>query len=101
MTHLPQCVFCPFRNCPWRGNRRYDFKKHWKRLHSGHGEVPEEQKSQIYDADALVERILDGELNVKAAAETIALPMVGMRVQELGKIGIWADMWGRRMRNSE
>ncbi|KAH9986023.1 hypothetical protein BJV74DRAFT_846030 [Russula compacta] len=101
-SYLPHWIYCPLLDCPWRGNRRYDFKKHWEKFHSDHGEVPEAQKSQIYDADALVKLIVDRHLTINEAAQTIALPEVERRAHELGKKDIWgADRWGRRMRNFE
>jgi len=42
-----------------------------------------------------VELVVRERLSIESAAE-VALFVVGQRAQELNKIGIWANWWGRK-----
>lgn len=62
-----------------------------------YAQAPEQPQCQIYDPDALVKKFIDGELSIESAA-TIAQAEVEIRAEELGKISIWADWWGRQQK---
>ena len=44
-----------------------------------------------------MKKFIDGELSIESAA-TIAQAEVEIRAEELGKISIWADWWGRQQK---
>ncbi|KAI0288508.1 hypothetical protein BC826DRAFT_683247 [Russula brevipes] len=96
-SHLPFCAFCPFPGCPWRGDRKVVLNRHWRIKHSGHEEVPMPSRNEIYvyDPAPLVKLVVEGDLTVDSAAGA-ALLEVERRAGELGKIGVWADWWGRK-----
>ena len=48
----------------------------------------------IYDPVLLVKSVVRREVTIESAAYT-ALLEVERRAQVLGKVGIWADWWGR------
>jgi hypothetical protein len=96
-SFLPHSIYCPFEQCPWRGDRHDNLKKHWSTKHD-HIQFPEQQSCQIYDPDPLVELVVRGHLLIESAAE-VALLVVEQRAQELNKIGIWANGWGRKPKN--
>jgi len=92
-TFLPHWVYCPFPCCPWRGDRQDNLKAHWK-THANCGQVLKQEQCKIYDPALLVKSVVDGELSIESAAYT-ALLEVERRAQELGKVGIWTNWWGR------
>jgi len=98
-SFLPHSIYCPFEQCPWRGDRHDNLKKHWSAKHT-HVRFPEQQPCQIYDPDPLVELVVRERLSIESAAE-VALFVVGQRAQELDKISIWANWWGRTPKNFE
>ena len=98
-SFLPHSIYCSFEQCPWRGDRHDNLKKHWSAKHA-HVRFPGQQRYQIYNPDALVELVVRERLSIESAAE-VALLVVGQRAQELNKIGIWANGWGRTPKNFE
>ena len=93
-TFLPHWVYCPFPRCPWRGDRQDNLKAHWKTAHAKCGQVLKQDNCKIYDPALLVKSVVGRELSIESAAHT-ALLEVERRAQELGKVGIWTDWWGR------
>ena len=93
-TFLPHWVFCPFPLCPWRGDRQDNLKAHWKTAHADCDEVLKQEYCKIYDPIPLVKSVVCRELSIEFAAHN-ALLEVERRAQELGKLGIWTDWWGR------
>jgi hypothetical protein len=93
-TFLPHWVYCPFPRCPWRGDRPDNLRAHWKTSHAKCGQVLNQEHCKIYDPALLVKSVVDRESSIESAAY-VALLEVERRAQELGKIGIWTDWWGR------
>ena len=93
-TFLPHWVYCPFPRCAWRGDRPDNLRAHWKTAHAKYGQVLNQEHCKIYDPALLVKSVVDRESSIESAAY-VALLEVERRAQELGKIGIWTDWWGR------
>jgi len=98
-SFLPYSIYCPFEQCSWRGDRKDNLTKHWSAKHA-HVRFLEQQRCQIYNPDPLVELVVRERLSIESAAE-VALFVVEQRAQELDKIGIWANWWGRKPKNFE
>jgi hypothetical protein len=96
-THLPYWFFCPFERCSWRGDRPCSLRMHWSTTHASFGEAPKPKNCKIYNPDLLVRSVISGESPIEVAI-AIALQAVESRAQGLNKVGIWADMWGRRQK---
>lgn len=52
---------------------------------------------QIYDPDPLVELIVLNQLPIELVAD-FALLLVKCRADELKKVGVWKDWWGRKQK---
>ena len=90
--HLPCCIFCPYPSCAWRGSRKQGLKKHLDKNKCG--PRPVQEQCQIYDTKLILGWILEDDTPVQVAA-SYALEFVGERARELGKAGMWSDLWGR------
>ena len=99
VSHLPFWLQCPDPTCSWRGSRWETLKKHRRKNHpfSGHWQEYDNDSSIIYDPWPLVEGITEHITRIEDAGE-IANSMVVKRASELGKLGIWGDIWGRKRR---
>ena len=90
---LSHWVYCPFSRCPWRGDRQ-DNLRNWKTAHANCGQVPKQEHCKIYDPGLLARSVACGKLSIESATYPVLLE-VERRAQELGKVSIWADWWGR------
>jgi hypothetical protein len=71
-------------------------KKHWSTIHATRTSPEfEREDCRIYDPDPLLQSVVSGESTIEVAIE-LALQAVEIRAQELDKVGIWDDGWGRR-----
>ena len=95
-SFLPHSVYCPFRGCDWRGDRHDNLKKHQRTKHARF-KFPVRPRCQIYNPDRLVEMVVLDQLSIKSAAH-FALWLVECRADELKKVGIWKDWWGRKQK---
>ena len=93
-SFLPHFFCCPFRECPWRGDRHDILKKHLRTKHA-HFKPPVQPRYQIYNPDPLVELIVLDQLSIESAAE-FAVILVKCRADMLKKVGIWKNWWGRK-----
>jgi hypothetical protein len=96
-THLPYSLFCPFPGCSWRGDRPYTLPAHWTERHPNFGASPDPEDCNLYKPDPLVQSIISGESLVEEMI-VIALQMIRIRAQELGRVDILEDEWGRGQR---
>ena len=94
-SYLPHSIYCPFKDCPWTGRRRFDLKIHWENKHWETGQVLGNIKYQIYDPKAFVKKMLDGSSHIEVAGS--AYQKVQERLIELGKIGAGANVLGRKL----
>ncbi|KAI0293203.1 hypothetical protein BC826DRAFT_1015810 [Russula brevipes] len=94
-SHFAHFLFCPVPRCPWRGNRLYVFRAHWERNHQEHGQAPMRRQNEIYNPDPLVKLVNWKALTVESACE-ISLAIVGIRAEQLNKVGVWEGAWGSR-----
>lgn len=96
-THLPYSLFCPFPGCSWRGDRPYTLPTHWTERHPNFGPAPNAEDCTLYKPDPLVQSLISGESLVEEII-AIALQAVRNRAQELGRVDILGDEWGRGQR---
>jgi hypothetical protein len=94
-SYLPHSIYCPFKDCPWTGRRRFDLKIHWENKHSETGQVLGNIKYQIYDPKAFVTRMLDGTSHIEVAWS--AYQKVQERLIQLGKIDAGPNVLGRKL----
>jgi hypothetical protein len=96
-THLPYSLFCSFPGCSWRGYRPYSLRPHWVERHANFGEAPRPEDCNLYNPDLLVQPIISGESLIDEVI-AIALQTIRIRTQELGRVDILEDEWGRGQR---
>jgi hypothetical protein len=92
--HLPHFIYCEQPDCKWTGNRLYALRIHHADKHSG-VPVPELELFMIYDAKALVKRLLNKEINVEQAVGE-ARSLFQKKAVQLGKVGIWRWLRGQK-----
>ncbi|KAI9507414.1 hypothetical protein F5148DRAFT_1149748 [Russula earlei] len=93
-SHLPFFLHCPHSPCPWRGNRREDFRAHLRERHAGSD--PKHDLCFIYDTKMVLDWIRNG--SSAAIVANIAVGLVSQKAHELGLVEEWEDLWGRQGR---
>jgi hypothetical protein len=93
--HLPYYIYCAQQDCNWTGNRRYALRIHLAGKHLG-APIPEPEVFMIYDAKWLVKQLLNKETNVEQAT-CEARSLFEEKAVQLGKLGIWRWMKGRKI----
>jgi hypothetical protein len=90
LSHLPDCVYCPAPNCPWRGRRKEALKMH---ISNSKGKCGNSKKEcMIYDANLVAKWIRENSVSIEIA-EMFALNFVKEKAKELGKENLWTDLW--------
>jgi hypothetical protein len=70
-------------------------KIHWGKKHSKIDQILGKEKYELYDPKAFVRSILDGTSHVEVAWS--AYKKVQEKLMELGKIGVGANVLGRKL----
>lgn len=99
LLHLPYWIYCPNPGCSWRGDRPDVFKKHWGADHPSSSQEPDKNGFTIYDPEPLIEGILEGSILIEEAQSRAVLE-VRRRTQELDKLELWDNCWGRKERKA-
>ncbi|KAH9995615.1 hypothetical protein BJV77DRAFT_1149060 [Russula vinacea] len=88
--HLPDNLYCPGPECPWRGHREDARKRHIGRGRCGPTPEWDEQR-KIYEPSLFIGWILDATISTELAKE-YALDFVKERAREVKKIHLWKDL---------
>lgn len=75
------------------------FKKHWGADHPSSSQEPDKNGFTIYDPEPLIEGILEGSIPIEEAQSRAVLE-VRRRTQELDKLELWDNCWGRKERKA-
>ena len=97
LSHLPHWLQCPDPGCSWRGDRWETLNRHRHNVHTSRSQEPDKNIAVIYNPWPLVRGIIEGTTLIEDA-RAFAISMVERRAFEFGKLGLWADFWGRRGR---
>ena len=98
LSHLPHWLQCPDPGCSWRGDRWETLNRHRHNVHpASSSQEPDKNITVIYNPWPLVRGIIEGTTLIEDA-RAFAISMVEQSAFELGKLGLWGDLWGRRGR---
>jgi hypothetical protein len=95
LSHLPHWLYCPDPGCSWRGDRWETLNKHRRMVHPSKSQESDKNIVIIYDPRPLVQGIIQGAIPIEDA-KAFAISMVEGKALELGKSGLWGDLWGRK-----
>ena len=94
LSHLPRWLQCQAPGCSWRGDRWEHLREHRLKVHLSNSQELDSRESIIYDPLPFVEGITNNATFENA--KTIAISLVEVKAQELGKSELWGDLWGRK-----
>lgn len=104
LAHLPFFLHCPVAGCLWRGNRQWEFQRHWQQKDPNHrsgrklyGCTPEQSLIETFDPMEILDRIKNGAITLTEGQEQ-AILMVQVKSFELQKLDMMTHPWGRNRR---
>jgi hypothetical protein len=100
LSHLPHWICCPDPGCFWRGDRSGALKRHLRSDHPSSSQEPDKKGLTIYDPKPLIKGIKKRFISIEEA-QSVAKSKVKNRAQELGKLEIWGNLWGRRSKHRD